>query len=160
MKHLLLLIMLLLVFAGCNRTSIGGLVSARGQVIYDGSPIGGVGIVFTPDAGSGSDRFATGVTKDDGTFELDTVGHKGILPGTYVVTLSKTSTKSKISEAEEKKLLAENKPIPNAEIIHHIPYKYSNPVLSGIKIEIGKDGKKDIKIELTPDNSLPPMSDI
>ncbi|MDR2642795.1 MAG: hypothetical protein LBC74_08370 [Planctomycetaceae bacterium] len=160
MKRLLILSMLFLIFTGCSRTPINGLVPARGQVLYDGSPIGGVGIVFTPDANSGSDRFANGVTKDDGTFELETAGYKGILPGTYIVTLSKTSTKSKITEAEEKKLLAENKPIPNAEIIYHIPYKYNNPMLSEIKIEIDKNGKKDVKIELMPDNTPPPVSDI
>ncbi|MDR0390978.1 MAG: hypothetical protein LBH59_03650 [Planctomycetaceae bacterium] len=160
MKRLFLLIILLLVCVGCNKNAISGLVPARGQVIYDNAPIGGVGIVFTPDANAGSDRFATGVTKDDGTFELDTIGQKGILPGTYIVTLMKTSTKSKISEAEEEKLAAENKPIPHAEVIYHIPYKYSNPALSGIKIEIDKSGKKDIKIELLPDNTPPPVSDI
>jgi hypothetical protein len=160
MKRLLFLIVLVLFFTSCSRASINGLVSARGQVVYDGLPIDGVGIVFTPDVGSTSDRFAIGITKADGTFELETVGHKGILPGMYVVTLSKTSTKSKISEAEEKKLLAEDKPIPNAEIIYHIPYKYGNPTLSGIKIEIGKDGNRNIKIELTPDNTPPPLSDI
>ncbi|MDR1924025.1 MAG: carboxypeptidase-like regulatory domain-containing protein [Planctomycetaceae bacterium] len=162
MKRLLLLLFLILaVFnAGCSRSSISGLVSGQGQVIYDGSPIGGVSVLLTPADGSDSDRFATAVTNEDGTFTLDTLGNRGVLPGKYFVGLTKTTTKSKISAEEEKRLASEDKPVPPHEVTYHIPYKYSVPATSGIVVEIDKSGKRDIRIELQPDNTPPPASDI
>jgi hypothetical protein len=135
MKRIIFLYVILLSF-GCNRAPISGLVPARGNVLFDGASIGEVNLVFTPQSGSTSNRFATAVTKDDGTFVLETNGYTGVLPGRYNVTLSKITTISKISSEEEEKLSIAGKPIPEPDIVYHIPWKYGNTQTSGISSEI------------------------
>jgi hypothetical protein len=143
----------ILLSVGCNHSTISGLVPAQGKVLFDDVPIDGVNIVFTPQPGSASDRFATAVTKNNGTFTLETNGYKGILPGQYNVTLSKMTATSKISSEEEEKLSIAGKPIPEPDVVYHIPWKYENAQTSGISITIDKKGKTDILIELKPDNT-------
>ncbi|MDR3108283.1 MAG: hypothetical protein LBU65_01170 [Planctomycetaceae bacterium] len=150
------LCLFVLLAIGCNSSGISGLVRASGKVTLDGSPVGGVAIVFTPVPGSSSDRVASAVSSDDGTFVLDTIGNKGALPGSYVVTLSKSTTKSKITAEEEERLNTAGKPLPEPEIIYHIPWKYERTD-SGITVEIDKGGKTDILIELKSDNTPPPV---
>ncbi|MDR1960051.1 MAG: hypothetical protein LBQ54_13570 [Planctomycetaceae bacterium] len=158
MKHLrLLLLLTIFLTVGCHRSSIPGLVSAQGKVLFDGAPVNGVNIVFTPSSGSASDRFATAVSKDDGTFLLETAGSAGVVPGQYDVTLVKTTTTSKVSPEEEERLLQSGKPVPEADIVYHIPWKYGNAQLSGITVEIGQSGKKDILLELQPDKTPLPV---
>jgi hypothetical protein len=157
MRRIFLFILLLAVI-GCQRTPISGLVAAQGKVFFDGLAVGEVDIVFTPTQGSASDRFATAVSDASGSFTLETAGYRGALPGRYVVTLSKKTITSKISPEEEEKLSTAGKPIPQPEIVYHIPWKYENASESGIFIEIDKNGKTDISIELQPDNTpIPPQ---
>jgi uncharacterized protein with FMN-binding domain len=156
MKRIIFLCVIL-IFFGCNRVPISGLVPAQGKVLFDGVPIDNVNIVFTPQPGSTSDRFATAVTKKDGTFTLETNGYAGVLPCQYNVTLSKITTISKISREEEEKLSIAGKPIPAPDIVYHIPWKYESTQTSGISIIIDEKGKTDILIELKTDNTPPPI---
>lgn len=138
---------------GCNRSPIPGLVSGEGKIFLDGMPIGGVSIVFTPKDSSKNAYYSTTVSKADGSFELNTIGYKGIQSGVYNVILSKQTLVSKITEAEEKKLVAANKDLPEPDIIYHVPAKYESFQTSGIVVEIAPKGNKDIRIELKSDKS-------
>jgi hypothetical protein len=65
------------------------LYSVQGKVLHKGRPAKGVVVVFHPkgDKSLQADR-ATGVTGDDGGFELSTGKHRGAPAGTYVVTFT------------------------------------------------------------------------
>jgi hypothetical protein len=131
------------------------LVPAQGKVLFDNASVGGVSIVFMPSPGSDSNRFATAVSNNDGSFVLDTIGNKGALPGPYNVILSKTTIIPKVTPEEEIKLLAAGKSVPEPDVVYHIPWKYEDAQKSGISIEIDSKGKKDI----LPDNTPPPLRD-
>lgn len=153
--QLLVTLTLTLVLTGCSDSKIPGLVSAEGVVLLDGQPVEGVSIVFTPSAGSGGDRYATSISQSGGKFVLHTVNIRGAMPGKYDVTLSKTTITTKVSPEEEERLNAAGKLIPT-DVVYHIPWKYENAKTSGIVVEIGAKGNRDIRIELQPDDTPPP----
>lgn len=148
-----LMLLFLLVIAGCNRSPIPGLVPVQGVVLLDGAPVEGVSVMFSPQPESTSDRYATCDSAADGSFQLDTIGYKGALPGTYRVAITKTTFVPKVSLEEEDRLLKRGRPVPEPDVIHHIPEKYSAFHTSGIAIEIGPKGNKDIRIELKSDKT-------
>ena len=153
--QLLATLSIILVLMGCGGQKIPGLVSAEGIVLLDGQPVEGVSIVFTPSSGSGGDRYATSISQSGGKFVLHTVDIRGALPGKYDVTLSKMTITTKVSPEEEERLNAEGKTIPT-DVTYHIPWKYESARTSGIVIEIGPKGSRDIRIELQQDNAPPP----
>jgi hypothetical protein len=153
--QLLVTLTAVLALTGRDNTKIPGLVSAEGIVLLNGQPIEGVSIVFTPSAGSGGDRYATSISQHGGKFILHTVNIRGALPGKYDVTFSKKTITTKVSPEEEERLNAAGKIIPT-DVIYHIPWKYENARTSGIVIEIGTKGNKDIRIDLQPDDTPPP----
>ena len=66
-------------------------VSTEGLVTLDGKPVAGAAVAFHPQWDEG--RAATGLTGDDGVFQLQTyVSADGALPGDYKVTVSKTES--------------------------------------------------------------------
>src|SRR5258708_2370379 len=71
--------------AGCgSKTS-----KVEGVVTLDGTPVQGATVIFVPETG---DRQASGQTDADGVFHLTTFNTgDGAVPGTYKVTVSKTS---------------------------------------------------------------------
>ncbi|MDR1925799.1 MAG: hypothetical protein LBQ66_15645 [Planctomycetaceae bacterium] len=148
MKRILLICIVVCLLFGCDRASISGLVPVSGKVLLDDKPIGGVSIVFTPQANSTSDRVASAVTQNDGTFVLNTLGYKGGLPGNYNVILSKETLISKVSPEEEAKMQEQGKEIPEPEHVYHIPQSYQNAATSGITITISEKGNKGVIIKL------------
>jgi hypothetical protein len=146
-----------LVLTGCGGAKIPGLVPAEGVVLLEGQPVDGVSIVFTPAPGSGGDHYATSISQSNGKFVLETVGNRGALPGKYEVVLSKKTTTSTVSPEETERLANAGRSIP-ADTTYHIPWKYEETRTSGIVIEIGPAGNKDIRIELEQDNTPPPQS--
>lgn len=140
----------LVLSAGCfSSNQISGFVPAEGKVLLDGTPVAEANIVFMPVAGSASDRYATAVSKPDGTFQLKTYNSSGILPGKYAITISKKIVKSKVSSEEETRLTEAGQQIPDPEITFLVPEKYEKTETSGFALEIGMSGKKDILFELT-----------
>jgi hypothetical protein len=81
------LAVLLLPLGGCHGKK---LVSTRGVVTLDGTPLDQAVVQFYPEAEQGEP--ARGVTRDDGTFELSTDRVKGVRPGTYRVVVVKMDT--------------------------------------------------------------------
>jgi hypothetical protein len=139
----------LVIFNGCgDSTSISGLVPANGKVTLDGAPVGDVNIVFMPMPGSASNRYATAVSKSDGTFQMQTNNSAGVLPGKYSITFSKKTVTPKVTPEEEVRLLEQDKPIPDPDITFIVPEKYEKAVSSGFSAEVDIKGKKDFLFEL------------
>jgi hypothetical protein len=147
-KQIFFVLLCVLSIIGCNRSPIPGLVPASGTILLDGQPIDGVSIVFTPQTGTTSDRIASTVSLENGTFILNTLGHSGALPGKYNVVLLKETLISKVSPEEEEKMLRDGEIPPEPEHVYHIPKHYQSAATSGIVIEIPEKGNTNIRIEL------------
>lgn len=137
MRHILLLLFVTLI--GCSQSDISGLMPAEGTVYFDGKPVDGVSIVFTPSTGS---RYATAVSKPDGGFALNTVGRPGALPGEYTVTMTKTKT------------------VPPEGIVYEIPWIYGDASKSGMVIEVPPQGSRELRLDLKPDDTPPPKLEL
>ncbi|MDR0391115.1 MAG: DUF4198 domain-containing protein [Planctomycetaceae bacterium] len=148
-KNLLFIYLLfsVLLFVGCRRAKIDNLVPARGIVTYNGEPVEGATIVFTPKNYKSGDRIGTGMTDKNGKFELQTIGELGILPNEYSVAVIK-----RIAETENNTKLPNNQipknTRPKVKIKSLIPERYSNAKTSGLNFIVDENGLKNIKIEL------------
>lgn len=69
-----------LLMAGCGG---GGVVPVEGTVSYEGAPVPGISLVFSPEDGS---RQSSGSTDENGNFKLMyTIDEMGALPGKHNV---------------------------------------------------------------------------
>ena len=89
--------------AGCSGGS--QYAPVKGKVTHKGQPLAGATVVFTPDSKDATASTAPAITKEDGTYELQTnlPGGKtmsGAALGSYKVTVSKFVPPKGMSEAE------------------------------------------------------------
>ncbi|MDR1925686.1 MAG: carboxypeptidase-like regulatory domain-containing protein [Planctomycetaceae bacterium] len=133
---------------GCGGVKLVGLVSVRGTVTYNGQPLEGAIVGFSPKNFKSGDRVASGTTNSQGKFELRTIGELGALPNDYLVTVSK-----KIIDKENQPTPNNtNQPPPSQRQIKFkslIPARYDNVKTSGLNFVVGKEGLTDVKIELS-----------
>jgi len=83
--------------AGCGGES--GLIQVTGTVKIDGRPADGVQVSFWPADAAGQNsrnRFALGMTDRDGRFEVRSLSEKGIEPGDYKVTFTRSVAGGKV----------------------------------------------------------------
>src|SRR3982751_1444066 len=95
-RSVTLTMLCLLAVTGCGHPTEGpARVEVTGTVTLNESPVEGANVLFSPDVGSDDNRLASqAVTDSQGRFKLSThVGggkfKSGIVPGKYVVTISK-----------------------------------------------------------------------
>jgi hypothetical protein len=80
---------------GCGSSSEPGPATVRGRVWFQGQPVAGGLVVFTPDADrGGSGKPVHGETGPDGAFELESEGSPHIPPGWYRVAIAPPPTGS------------------------------------------------------------------
>jgi hypothetical protein len=98
-RRVFLAAMCLAALTGCGGTKGGpATVEVTGSVTLDGSAVDGANVLFSPDIGSSDGRLASQASTDSaGRFKLTThVGggkfKSGIIPGNYVVAISKLDT--------------------------------------------------------------------
>ncbi|QDU36293.1 hypothetical protein Mal4_05770 [Maioricimonas rarisocia] len=124
-----------------DRTPVSGVVT------YNGSPVEGALVTFTPTDLNGSG--ANGRTDADGKFEMGTYeSADGVRPGSYQVTV----TKIPVTVAEQP---SEDDPnydpdagtAPEAENV--LPAKYADWSTSGLTADVGQDAITDLNFELT-----------
>jgi hypothetical protein len=124
---------------GCSRSASElHVVPVTGQVTYDGRPIEGANVIFSPLDG-GQTLASQSVTDQEGRFEMrtHTAGGKfesGIAPGKYAVAITKLDT-SAISTT-----LAPPKDV--------LPRKYGNPQTSGFTAEVAVGNENDFEFAL------------
>jgi len=90
--------------AGCGGEP--DLIRVTGTVNIDGRPAEGVQVSFWPADAAGQNsryRFALGMTGRDGRFEVRSVSEKGIEPGDYKVTFSRSVAGGKVVTDLKKK---------------------------------------------------------
>lgn len=142
-----MIVALCLGLSGCGR-----LVTVEGQVLCDGKPLEEAGVVFIPQdfterrAGT---RTAFGTTDADGKFRLTTVDRQGVVPGKYKVTVSKKVPPPDFKPPPAGKLAM----MPTW--VEVLPAHYTDPERTPFHVEIPKEGKNDVLIELTSVQAAP-----
>jgi hypothetical protein len=133
--------MCFLTFAGCGSTKGGpSTVNVTGTVTLNGTSIDGATVLFSPDIGSSDGRLASQATTDTaGRFALSThVGggklKSGIVPGKYVVSISKLDTAP-----------AKNTFSPPKNLL---PPKYADPKTSLLTAEVVAGQTNDFQFPL------------
>jgi len=122
--------------------------NVAGMVTLNGTPVEGATVRLYPKASDG--KGATGRTLADGKFQLTTFNPgDGVLPGDYVVTVSKTEVEEVMSEEEKLKMQEMGRPIPKAKKTELLPKETTNPKTSDLSISVTLDGENKLDIALS-----------
>jgi len=127
---------------GCGKPKIDGLVPVRGTITYNGEPLADAAVCFTPKEFNTGDRLATGKTDAQGRFELRTIGELGVLPNEYTVVI----IKNEMLQGDPRRQVPGRPPSP--EIRSVIPKRYGNQKTSNLHITVGRDGLRDLRLEI------------
>ena len=117
--------------AGCGKSELG-LVPVTGVVLLDGNPLSTGTLTTSKEEGLA----ARGTIRSDGTFTLETRGvGEGAEIGKHLVAVLAYESADPGNPEARKKLL--------------VPAKYTNAFSSGLEVEVGPEGARDVKLELT-----------
>jgi len=133
-----------LALSGCGESG-PTLYPASGTVTYNGKPVEGASVTFTPESGP----IGVGTTDAAGKYTIATLGKPGAVPGENKVSVSKASTvgAGKQMTPEDMMKLQKGGATTKAEL----PEKYSSPITSGLPpANVTADGAKNVfNFELT-----------
>ncbi|MDR2762404.1 MAG: hypothetical protein LBB88_07380 [Planctomycetaceae bacterium] len=140
---------------GCSRVKVRGLVQAEGILLYEDRPLAWAMISFAPENIDSNSRLATALTNGKGQFVLTTLGDKGILPGSYKISVTKyikDEGKDTVFEWKRKRIdpdYEEPRPEDNIlKVVSAIPDKFTTTKNSGLTYTIEANGDRNITIEL------------
>ncbi|MDR1964857.1 MAG: carboxypeptidase-like regulatory domain-containing protein [Planctomycetaceae bacterium] len=146
------------IIIGCgepNDPRAVNLVPGKGILKMNGNPLSGANIILTPVQGTADQHGASGLTNENGTFQLTTFrSGDGIYPGNYAITVFKTEIVSAPSAEEIAQYELEAKSPPPSEKKAIVPEKYNKIETSGLTLEVPPKGKKDIVIEISSQERL------
>lgn len=119
MRATILCSLFTLLLSGCGNGL--NLVPVSGKVLLDGEPVSGAAVAFWPTSGG---PIATGVTNDQGQFELSTLDKPGAIVGNYRVTVIKSDVEGGVAaDADNLEASADQE---NHQVTWHTPEKYSD----------------------------------
>jgi hypothetical protein len=114
--------LLLVVLAGCGDSL--DLLPASGTVTYNGQPVDGADVIFTPDNG----QPGTGKTDASGKYTISTMGKPGATRGMNKVTIQKTSRSGEaIANPKPEDMMKMQKGPSASTVKSELPDKYSVP---------------------------------
>jgi hypothetical protein len=138
--ELIIAVLCPILLSGCGGSASElNVVPARGIVTFDGQPVEGANVIFSP--ADGKQTLASqAVTDSEGRFEMSTHsgGGKfvpGIAPGRYAVAVTKLDT------AAVSTTLAPPKDL--------LPKKYGSPQTSGLSADVTAGSENDFEFMLT-----------
>jgi hypothetical protein len=136
---------LLAVIAGCGGPEPPKIVPARGVVTLAGAPLPKASVRFMPLAGVDAEYIATGVTDDQGRFELTCNGESGACAVENIVLISEGEVPSELlSENKQRELAAYRRSLKNRPI----PKYYATPVQTTLKATVVQ-GQEEYNFALT-----------
>lgn len=156
MKSAWTLGLLALAFTGCGSNDLGT-VKAGATLTYQGKPVAEATVTLVP---QGSGRSAAGITDASGVVQFTTLaGGDGAIPGSYKVTVTKTSESVALKpavdfndvEAMRKAEVDRNRAQSlsgNAAPKDLLPTKYKLAESTPLKCDVQKSGSNNFKFEL------------
>lgn len=134
-----------LVLASLTGCGGDGTIPVKGSVELDGKPLDKALVTFIPDTGTPGPGGA-GATDDTGHFEVMTPqGIKGLLPGKYKITVSKTTLKGEVSRAETGET-----GLTDSDLNELVPPPYFHPETTTLNVTVEADKPVDLKITTPP----------
>ena len=135
---------------GCGDAPLlDGTSPVTGLVTYQGQPVEGATVVFTPE---GEGRAASGRTDASGRFEMTTLSPgDGVFPGKYRCAISKTEVTGGATreEVEQQTSASSTDQTPAEPTVRELlPEKYKSPATSGLTAEVTESGPNDIVFDL------------
>jgi hypothetical protein len=151
----------LVLFVGCWRSKVPGLVTAEGTILYNDYPLAWTVISIIPKEQTETSRSASATSDANGQFRLATIGEVGAMPGEYYVKVAKflpdagkdTATNWRIAQSSGVKepTFVEQK-MSDPPYISVLPEKLRDARQSGIEITIPPKGDKKLKIKIKDNN--------
>ena len=139
---------LLVSLLGCSGSKGPATAKVSGVVKYNGAPVEGATIVFSPVAGG---RPGTAVSDSQGHYDLSTYGDKdGAVPGEYKVTVEKSKTEGEapnLTYEQINDMQMRGEPIPGPVTKNLLPEKYISPATTELTATV-KSGTNDVPLEL------------
>lgn len=133
-------------FIGCgSSTSVDGVVPTSGTVTYQGTPVEGASVTFSPEM---SGRACSGLTDESGRFEMTTLQPgDGAMPGKYTVLISKTEVVGVLSDEEALAAMQAGK---ERTVSHKdlLPVKYKSAASSDLSAEVAAGGNNEFEFDL------------
>ena len=121
-------------------------VPATATINYQGSPVGGATVTFSPEGESG--KAAYGETDANGKVTLSTFGGEdGAVPGSYKVIVTKTEVAGGAAADEE---LSEEEEEAEGSVTHKplLPAKYGRRDTTDLTATVTEDGENDFTFDL------------
>lgn len=166
-QEFLLLLLVLGLAVGCSSASldIPDTASVKGTVTYKGEPLKRASIVFSTTATKPSmNATINAITDEKGQFELKSyfgarTEKKGVIPGTYKVTVLKMVPPGKMTEAEYQAKVTEADRIVSGggvltqrqtppELKQLIPRQYSDVTVSELEATVVADQENEFQFDL------------
>ncbi|MDB5386146.1 MAG: carboxypeptidase regulatory-like protein [Planctomycetaceae bacterium] len=130
--------------SGGDTTKARPLAASKGVVKYNGQPIAGATVLFSPAAGSP----ATGMTDKDGNFTVTTGGRPGAEVGKFKVIVTKPlanelgKTPTQMKPEDMQKMATEGKSFapPKSEF----PARYTSLETTTLEADVSADAKKNV----------------
>ncbi|MFO7905707.1 MAG: carboxypeptidase-like regulatory domain-containing protein [Pirellulaceae bacterium] len=127
---------------GCSSDDRPEGVSVSGIVTYQGQPVDGADVAFSPLEGSGAGGFAR--TDAEGQFELSSRNTSaGVLPGAYRVKISKISVKSDWTQEQDPGVR------PKQTETSELPKQYAGFATSGLTAEVVAQEENEFQFDLS-----------
>jgi hypothetical protein len=125
-----MLVVGVILVAGCGSKSELDLIPLRGEVTYNGQPLTEGTVLYVPETSS-SGRQASGAIQSDGSFALTTTQRDdGVMKGEYQIVVHAYAARPREPETrEEVEAMAASGEL---ERKHIIPKKYTEPTTSGL----------------------------
>jgi hypothetical protein len=119
----------------------GGPVNVEGKVVMGGKPVAGAQILFIAVSGG---REAGDVTDEEGKFRLKNPQDLGVVPGEYLVTLSKKDYPSGMKRPDAHQMTM----ALTAKMKETLPARYTVQDKTPLRVTVPRGGKTDVVLEI------------
>jgi hypothetical protein len=124
------------VTAGC-----GGPVAVEGKVTRNGKPLAGAQVLFIPASGG---QQAGDLTDEEGNFRLKNPQGMGVVPGEYVVTVSKMDYPPGMKRPDPHQMTM----AMTALMKQTLPAQYTQQHKTPLRVTVPPGGRNDVILEI------------
>jgi hypothetical protein len=122
--------------AGC-----GGPVNVEGKVVMSGKPLAGAQVLFIPVSGG---QQAGDLSDEEGNFRLKNPQAMGVVPGEYLVTVSKMDYPPGMKRPEPHQMTM----AMTAMMKQTLPAQYTLQDKTPLRVTVPRGGTKDVVLEI------------
>jgi hypothetical protein len=122
-------------------TGCGGPVNVQGKVVKDGKPVAGATVMFIPVNGG---QEAGDFTDDEGNFRLKNPQKFGLVPGEYLVTVSKMEYPPGMKVPTPQEMTMKM----TAKMRESLPAQYTTQDKTPLRVTVPRGGITDVILDI------------